>query len=150
VAVAAVLVALYGTGVAFAVFWPTPIDRDIKGSISRLLDLLHGYGVPDWLGYVVLEFSANIAMFIPLGFLIFFVLPRSRWWLALLICPALSITIEVVQGVALSQRFATVSDVIANTLGGIIGVLLALGLRRLVNARDRRLLARNGVLVARD
>ena len=106
--------------------------------------------MPDWFGYAALEFSANIALFVPLGFLIFFLLPRSRWWLALLVCPALSIVIEVIQGLALSQRFATVSDVVANTLGGLVGALVALALRRVVNARDRRLLARSGVLVPRD
>ena len=148
--VAAGLVALYGTAVGFAVFWPTPIDRDYRGSITRVLQLLHKHGMPDWFGYAALELSANIALFIPLGFLIFFLLPRSRWWLALLVCPVLSIVIEVIQGLALSQRFATVSDVVANTLGGLVGALVALALRRVVNARDRRLLVRSGVPVPRD
>jgi len=149
VGVSAALLALYGAVVALAVFWPTPIDRDYRGSIIRVLEVLHRYGIPDWFGYAALEFTANIAMFVPLGFLIFYVLPRSRWWLALVICPALSILIEITQGVALAQRFASIGDVVANSLGGLVGALLALALRSVINRRDRRMLARYGVLVAR-
>lgn len=135
------LLALYGVIVALVVFWPTPVDRDYQGAISRLLSVLHRYGLPDWFGYRALEFSANVAMFVPLGFLVFFVLPRSRWWLALVICPAVSVIIEATQGLLLAQRFATLSDVASNSVGAVVGVVLALGLRAIVHRRDAQLLA---------
>lgn len=138
---AAALLALYGVVVALVVFWPTPVDRDYQDAIIRLLSVLHRHGVPEWFGYRALEFSGNVAIFVPLGFLVFFVLPRRRWWLALLIVPALSVTIECTQALLLAQRFATVSDVVSNSLGAVIGVLLALLLRALVHRRDARMLA---------
>jgi glycopeptide antibiotics resistance protein len=139
--VAAGLLALYGAVVALAVFWPTPIDRDYQGAIVRVLSVVHRHGIPEWFGYRALEFSANVTMFVPLGFLVFFVLPRRRWWLALVLCPGLSIAIELTQGMLLAQRFATLSDVVANSLGAAVGVLLALGIRAIVNRRDGRMLA---------
>jgi len=59
---------------------------------------------------------------LPAGFLVALLLPARRWWLALLICPAISIGIELTQAIFLSARFATVNDVIANSLGAVLGV----------------------------
>ena len=139
--VAAGLLALYGAVVALVVFWPTPVDRDYQGAIIRVLEVLHRYGIPEWFGYRALEFSANVAMFVPLGFLVFFALPRRLSWWALAICPAASVAIEVTQGLVLAQRFATVSDLVANSVGAVIGVCVAASLRAAINRRDQRMLA---------
>ena len=128
--------------VLLATMWPTPLDQDYSAAVDKLLAVLHRNGIPLWFGYNKLEFSANIFMFIPLGFLIALVLPTKTWWLALLICPALSIGIELTQAVALSARFATISDVIANSTGALIGILLAVVLRAVIYARDEKLVAR--------
>ena len=74
--------------VLLATMWPTPLDQDYSAAVDKLLAVLHRNGIPLWFGYNKLEFSANIFMFIPLGFLIALVLPTKTWWLALLICPA--------------------------------------------------------------
>jgi glycopeptide antibiotics resistance protein len=121
--------------------WPAPIDQGFNGSINRFLDVLHRNGVPPWFGYNKLEFSANILMFLPLGFLVAMILPAHFWWFALVICPALSVTIELTQGALLAARFATVSDVIANSIGALIGILFAIILRALFYRRDQKLIA---------
>jgi glycopeptide antibiotics resistance protein len=122
--------------------WPTPIDRGYESTITKLLDILHKYGIPGWFGYHKLEFSANIVMFIPLGFLVTMLLSQRFWWLALVICPSMSIGIEVTQALFLSARFATVSDVVSNSIGAVIGILVAISLRALVYHRDEMLIAR--------
>ena len=128
--------------VLLATMWPTPLDRGFESSIDRFLEVLHRNGVPQWFGYNKLEFSANIVMFTPIGFLVAMLLPSRVWWLALILCPGLSVGIELTQGALLSARFATVNDVIANSTGAIIGIILALALRSIVFARDEKVLAR--------
>lgn len=132
----------YAAVVLAATLSPTPLDQGYQGAIDKVLAVLHRNGVPEWFGYNKLEFSANIVMFIPLGFLITLLLPTKVWWLALIICPALSGTIELTQGALLSERFASGGDVASNSIGAIIGILIAVILRALVYHRDEKLIER--------
>ena len=138
---ASIALALYAALVLVAVFWPTPIDRDYQSSIVKVLEVLHRHGIPNWFGYNKLEFLANIAMFVPLAFLVALVLPTRVWWLVLLICPAFSVAIELTQGALLAERFASVLDVVANSTGAIIGTIIAVVLRALVHQRDEKVIA---------
>jgi glycopeptide antibiotics resistance protein len=128
--------------IAMATMWPTPLDRGFESSITRVLEILHRNGVPTWYGYSKLEFSANIAMFVPLGFLVALLLSDRFWWLALIICPAVSVAIELTQLTLLAARFATVADVIANSAGALVGVICAVLLRYIVHRRDQAVVAR--------
>lgn len=136
------LVLMYGVVVILATMWPTPLDQGFAASINRLLAVLHRNGIPEWFGYSKLEFSANVLMFLPLGFLVSMLLPVRVWWLALIILPGLSVAIELTQAVALSARFATVSDVIANSTGAVIGTLFAVMLRAAIYDRDEKIISR--------
>ena len=128
----------YAIAVLAVTLWPTPVDREFEPTISRGLALLHRNGLPTWFGYNTLEFAANIVMFVPAGLLVALMLPSRRWWLALLIVPALSIAIELTQAVFLSSRFATVNDVVANSLGAVLGILLFLLVRITLPIREFR------------
>jgi len=121
---------------------PTPINLGQEGAIRKLLSVLHSNGVPEWFGYSKLEFTANIVMFVPLGLTIGLVLPGRGLWTALLIVPAISAAIELAQALLLSQRTATIQDVIANTIGGWLGLLIAVAIRAIVHARDRKVIER--------
>jgi glycopeptide antibiotics resistance protein len=136
------LLLAYAGVVAAMTLSPTPLDQGFESSIDKLLGVLHRNGVPEWFGYDKLEFTANIMMFIPLGFLLGLALPARIWWLALLASPAISIAIEMTQAGLLTERFATPSDVFANTIGGLFGTLIAVVLRAVVNARDEMVVAR--------
>lgn len=120
---------------------PTPLDRGYESAIDELLAALHRHGVPTWFGYRKFEFTANVAMFLPLGFLVALALPRRAMWLTLLIVPALSGSIEWAQSALLLERTPSLFDVLANTLGGYVGALAAWLLRALVHARDERVIA---------
>lgn len=133
---------LYGALVLTATMWPTPLDRGYESSIQRFLEVLHRNGVPEWFGYRKLEFTANVCMFVPLGFFLLLALRRGMLWLTVLMVPLLSIVIELTQAVALAERFASPLDVVANTLGGYLGALVALLIRSGINARDRKMVAR--------
>lgn len=140
-AVCGALLAVYVAVVLVITMWPTQPDQSFASAVERLLGFLHRNGVPAWFGFTQLEFSANIAMFVPLGFLVALTLPHRAAWLAILLVPAFSGLIEFTQGQYLPQRFATVSDLVANTLGGWLGWALAAGLRAVIHERDRLVVA---------
>jgi glycopeptide antibiotics resistance protein len=135
------MLAGYVVVVVLATLTPTAFDDVLQPSLKEMLSALHGKGLPAWFGFNALEFSANILMFIPLAFALSLLMPFRLWWLPLLIGPALSVAIEVAQAVLLSGRTPTVRDVIANSAGAVIGTLIAYWLRRVVRARDRKIVA---------
>jgi glycopeptide antibiotics resistance protein len=140
-AISSTLLVLYLAVVLAATMWPTPLDTGYESAITRLLDLLHRHGLPMWFGYGKFEFTANIAMFVPLGFLVALTLPERAWWLVMLLIPACSAGIEFLQAEYLAARFASGWDVVANTIGGYLGAVICYALRALVHARDRLVVA---------
>lgn len=84
-------------------------------------------------GYI--EFGLNILLFVPLGFLL--ALVTRRPWLGFVLCVALSAAAETAQ-LILPGRQATIRDVISNSLGALIGAVLAwLVVRQHVRRRAR-------------
>lgn len=128
--------------ILLATMWPTPLDSGYHGAIDKVLAVLHRNGIPKWFGYNKLEFSANIAMFVPLGFLVALLSPQRVWWLALILCPGLSVAIELIQGAVLDARISSAMDVLANSLGALIGILAAVAIQALVYRRDQKVIAR--------
>ena len=131
----------YGAILLTIAFWPSPIDRPVAGLLDRVIRELHERGVPAFIDYTFIEFSANVALFIPVGLLFSLALPRS-WWPVMLLCgPALSALIELAQRELLAERYATLADVVSNSIGATVGVVLGLALRAVVAYRDRRVIA---------
>jgi glycopeptide antibiotics resistance protein len=132
--VAATLLVVYSALVSVIVAWPSPVDAGSRELLIRILSALHRRGLPGFIDYSLVEFGANVAMFVPLGLLIALLLGPRIWWLAILVCVGLSVSIELYQLVALPARFATVRDVLANSTGGALGAAIA----AMVIARTRR------------
>lgn len=139
VAIASLGLVLYGAIVAAVTLTPQPIDQGMQGVIARLLAAMHRRGVPEWFGYNELEFSMNIVMFVPLGFFVALVFTNRMQWVTIFLLPLLSVAIELTQLCFLAGRYATIPDVVANSLGGWIGICVAGLLRSLVHVRDRHL-----------
>ena len=130
------LAAAYLLTLTLIAFWPTPVDRAAHGTIVTVLARLHAHGVPDWVDYTLVEFTANIALFLPVGLLGVVLLGSTRWWLAVLAGFTASSLIELGQLIFLPARYATVMDVLANTAGATLGALAALALLAAVTARS--------------
>lgn len=114
----------YGVILAFIVFWPRPVDRNLSGELARLLDLLHSAGVPAWINYELVEFSANVVLFLPAGLLLAAWL-SPRWaWLAAVAGVCCSAAIETGQALLIAGRYGTAQDVIANGLGAALGTVM--------------------------
>lgn len=120
----------YFVALAFIAYWPTPVDKPAAGELSVLLDLLHRSGTPEWINYGFVEASANVLLFAPSGFLLALTLRRKRWWQLLALGAAASGTVELGQLLFLPHRFPSVQDILMNTLGVGLGLLLAAVLKR--------------------
>ncbi|MFK0403621.1 VanZ family protein [Microbacterium sp. NPDC090225] len=103
---------------------PSRVEQRLPNLLDLVLSTAHRLGWAS-LDFTRLEILANVLVFVPVGIFAFVLLPRPVWGLAFLVGPAISIGIEVFQRLALPHRAATVSDVIANSTGATIGVVLA-------------------------
>lgn len=123
--IARVLLVPYAIGMALIVWLPASIAGRVTSIAFRLAQYVsENFGIALSTSYTVFEFLANIALFVPFGLLLAAAWPRTSPWMVILIGYAASATIELVQTL-LPSRYPTLSDVIANTLGTIIGCVVA-------------------------
>ncbi|MDQ0613779.1 glycopeptide antibiotics resistance protein [Microbacterium sp. W4I4] len=111
---------------AIALFLITWLPASQAGKVTGIVAYIAHYldpRIPFSVGYPVLEFLANIALFVPLGLLLSAGWPRVPGWVVILIGFATTVTIECVQW-GIPSRFPAISDIVSNTLGTIIGVAL--------------------------
>ncbi|WP_173922342.1 VanZ family protein [Agromyces sp. Marseille-P2726] len=122
--IARVALVPYLVALALVVFLPARDAGRVTGIVGWAADL-----VAAWLGLareptgVVFEFLANILLFVPFGVLLALAAPR---WSPLVVISAgclLSVAIEVVQ-LGIPSRVSALSDVIANTTGTALGLLV--------------------------
>lgn len=83
---------------------------------------------PDWALPHHYGFVLNVALFVPLGAVLVELL-RRPWWVAVLLAALASAAVEVAQALWLA-RVGSVADVVANTLGALLGALLLTPRRR--------------------
>jgi glycopeptide antibiotics resistance protein len=119
------LTVAYLAVVGWVTLGPQPFDEHTGGWIYRLLDVFQAHTVTDWITYDRLEFISNIGMFMPIGLFFLLLLGRRRWWLAILCGFALTVGIESAQ-LFIPGRVSDIRDVISNTTGAIVGVVLGL------------------------
>ncbi|MDN5761778.1 MAG: VanZ family protein [Microlunatus sp.] len=105
--------------------------------IYRILAALHRRGYLLSVDNSELEFLANIALFVPVGMFLLLLLGTRLWWLALTASFAMTIVIEAVQR-SIPGRVSDERDLLANGLGAVIGVLIALVLTLPAALRRRR------------
>ena len=81
-----------------------------------------------------IEAAANIALFVPLGFLLCRAFPAVSRWLVWGLCVAASAAVELYQ-YSFPGRDATLRDLVTNSLGAALGVGLSWVLDRLLARR---------------
>ena len=94
-----------------------------------------------WVTYTQLESFANVVLFVPFGLLIALLAPTRWWWLVVIGLIAVAGGIELGQALFLPGRVPTIDDVLANSTGGVAGVLIAgiiRGIRWLVTRATRQ------------
>ena len=142
--VLSVVTFLYLGVVGFITLGPQPLDEGTDSLVWRLLAFFSRFDALSWVTYATLEFWANVAMFVPVGLFFVLLLGRRRWWVAVVAGVALTCAIEFAQ-MFLPDRVSDPRDIVANSVGAFVGVIVALivtwpaAVRR---ARERRLRAR--------
>jgi len=82
-----------------------------------------------------LDVLNNIVLFLPLGFA--FALASGHRWRSVLACVAITTFIEAMQVRVVPGRDSSLSDLLANSLGGLLGVELAMRRALLLRPRGR-------------
>ncbi len=108
---------------------PTPFQGGVNLIPFRASWALLRYYVRHGLwGAVWVNFPGNVVMFLPIGLLAALLSDRPRWWKGTLWTCFLSLFIEVFQ--LFVSRGTDIDDVILNTLGGLLGYLTFLLLKK--------------------
>ena len=115
----------YLLALALLVLWPGE-DHAGGGVVMFFARIIAGWGAPLQATFLTLEFLANIVLFVPFGLLVPLAIGSVRagtLWLTVLAGFALTVVIEWVQGL-FEGRVSDPRDVVANSLGTVLGVLL--------------------------
>jgi glycopeptide antibiotics resistance protein len=123
--------------IAVVVLSPISIGAIVHDQMLAVLAWLSARGAPAWLDDKAVERIANVALFVPVGFCVGIVAGARRWWLGAVAGFVLSCGIEFAQYAFLPGRFASVWDIVTNTLGALIGAGVALLLLWLAERRER-------------
>ncbi|MGW6132166.1 VanZ family protein [Cellulomonas sp. NPDC055163] len=125
--------------VAWITLTPDLADNDALGQVEVITQWLAARGVP--VTYAGVEAGANVVMFVPFGVLVGLLVRPARAWWARVVAGGLVLSagIETAQLLFLPTRVPTVQDVVMNTLGAVLGVVVLLvGDRLRLARRDRR------------
>ncbi len=138
--------AVYLVFVGWVTLGPQPIDESNNGLIFKALRVFDRYEATSWITYNTLEFTANIAMFFPIGLFLVLLFGRRLWWLAMALGCGITLAIETAQ-IFIPTRVSDPRDLVANSAGAILGVLIGL----LLTARKaRQLKEQNAARAARS
>jgi len=115
-------------GVLVVGLLPTRVDGGVEHQVRAFVDGLRAAGFT-WIDYDSVDFVANVGFFVPIGLIASLLLPWRMSWLAVPIGALLSGAIEFGQYLFLPDRYASPTDVLANTIGTVLGTLVGLALR---------------------
>jgi glycopeptide antibiotics resistance protein len=101
---------------------PPVIEPWLLASLTRLTARLSGSTAPHTVRFV--EPGLNVALFVPLALLLCWALPRLGRWSVWVVCVLGSAAIELTQFLFLPGRDGTLRDVVTNSTGAALGVLL--------------------------
>ncbi len=131
------LTALYLWSVAWITLRARPYGSDIATALDRLLAWFAQRESTAWITFDRVEFAANVAMFVPLGIFAVLWFGVRGWWTAPVLGLFTSLAIELAQAAFLDTRVADLRDLVSNTLGAVVGMLLMLLLAFLLSSSRR-------------
>jgi glycopeptide antibiotics resistance protein len=104
---------------------PAPYGDRTEGFVFRLLGFFERHEATRFIDYNTLEFGMNVLMFVPIGLFFLLLFGRRLWWLSVLFGVALTIGIESAQQF-MPTRVSDARDILANSSGALLGVLVGL------------------------
>jgi len=116
--VALVSVALVGIA-ELTLFGPLGLGADPRVELDPIA------GARGWAGFAWRPVVDNVTLFVPLGAGLGTLLRRGRMRTVLALCVLVSVGVEVFQWAVPSGRIANSADVVANSSGAVLGLLLA-------------------------
>ena len=134
--------------VAWVTLTPQTYAAEHIAIMYRLLSVFHRHGYLLSIDDSRLELLANIALFVPVGMFLLLLFGTRLWWVALAASLALTTAIEIAQR-SIPGRVPDERDLVANGLGAIIGILVALVVTAPAALRRRRLRRARAGLVER-
>lgn len=123
--VLSLLTVAYLVVVGWITLGPQPLDAGQESMIFRIVAVLQRVEPLAWVRYSTIEFAANVLMFVPIGLFLLLLLGRRRWLVAVVAGALLSGAIEFAQ-LFLPARVSDPRDLLANSVGALLGVLVAL------------------------
>lgn len=120
----------YLCGVAVLTMTPQRTWDGPVGLVRVGIAHLHDQGVAPGVGFIGVQTIANVLMFVPIGAFAAAALGVRWWWLATVCCIVLTVAIESTQR-GIPGRVSGERDLIANAVGGLLGVLLVVAVRHL-------------------
>ncbi|MDR6987996.1 glycopeptide antibiotics resistance protein [Paenarthrobacter nitroguajacolicus] len=120
-----VMFGVYLVALALVVFLPAREASTVTGFVGIIAGWLALLGLPFDAAAVGVEFAANIVLFIPFGAFLRLLRPGFwSWWTVGLLAVGSSALIETVQ-LVVPGRVTALSDVVANTVGALVGLAAA-------------------------
>ncbi|NQX11380.1 VanZ family protein [Microbacteriaceae bacterium VKM Ac-2855] len=131
---------LYTILLAAITLSPEPVDAPYGQQIGFIVATVRRLGWSTF-GYAHLQGLSNVALFVPFG-VIAGVLFRVRdWWVGIVLGVVSSAFIETAQFLFFRNRFATLDDVVTNSIGTVIGVAIGVVAHVVQRRREKRRLA---------
>jgi len=123
--------------VAWITLTPADIAPTSSDLVKRVLNRLQGYDDLAWLTYERAEFLANVALFVPVGLFLLLLVGTRFWWVAAGLAFVLTSAIETAQR-TIPGRVPDERDLLANTVGALIGIAVGVALTLPATLRRQR------------
>ncbi len=133
--------AVYLVLLAWIVLWKLELPYVGTGDLRQVKlvpfvsDACNGASAPS-------EVVANVLLFVPFGLLLGLLAPGWPWWRTVAVFAGASLALEVAQ-YALAVGSSDVTDLLTNTVGGVLGLGLLALVRRRLGARTVPAMARS-------
>jgi hypothetical protein len=147
--VAAVLLFAYAGLVLWATLGSVPRAGLGNQSPRGVLDWRLWFEPSTWTTGLETELMLNVIMFVPLGVLLAFALRGVSFMVPVMIAAGFSLAIELAQ-IPMSDRISDPRDLVANTVGALIGVIGARMIDAMVRLAARALRPRPVASATRD
>ncbi|WP_281882186.1 VanZ family protein [Agromyces rhizosphaerae] len=137
------LTVAYVALLALTLGYPYPIEGERGTRFVLVLDAMGSIGIASRYTYILIEFTSNMLLFLPMGML--------GWWLSgrvlrpawarvavtLVLGIAVSATAEFLQGRYLPERTSDLRDIVSNGIGVLVGCAVAFAMDRAEARRAR-------------